>query len=376
MHGLRLMLATLLIAAAAPTSHAQPMAPADQPDLTIDARTRSAVVESLVVAVQDHYVFPDLARTVARDLRRRLARKEYDRVTSAKEFADSLTAHMQAITHDLHLRAHYRHEPLPREMRNEGPPPPEELRRMREAGRVRNHGFERVERLAGNVGYLELLMFSGDPDAQATAIAAMNFLGNVDALIIDLRRNGGGSPAMIQTLLTYLVAPDDRLLFNTFYRRGEERIVQWHTSSYVPGPRLNGKPIYVLTSPRTGSAAEEFAYDVQTHELGTLVGATTAGAANPGGLFRLDDHFGAFIATGRAINPVTNTNWEGIGVKPDVAVAPETALREAHVLALQRLIEQAEDDAQRGALNAALDRAKSRKDEAPEDFVRPSRRRS
>jgi C-terminal processing protease CtpA/Prc len=144
----------------------------------------------------------------------------------------------------------------------------------------------------------------------------------------------------------------------------------------VPGPRLNGKPIYVLTSSRTGSAAEEFAYDVQTHELGTLVGATTAGAANPGGFFRLDDHFGAFIATGRAINPVTNTNWEGVGVKPDVAVAPETALREAHVLALQKLIEQAQDDEQRNGLNAALERAKERKDEAPEDFVRRSRRRS
>jgi hypothetical protein len=376
MHRIRLTLATLFVLAAPSTSHAQPMASADQPDLTIDAGTRGVVVESLVVAVQDHYVFPDLAKTVAKDLRRRLARKEYDRITSAKEFADSLTAHMQAVTHDLHLRAHYRHEPLPRELRSEGPPPPEELRRMREQGRVRNHGFERVERLAGNVGYLELLMFSGDPDAQATAIAAMNFLGNSDALIIDLRRNGGGSPAMIQTLLTYLTAPDDRLLFNTFYKRGQERLEQWHTSAYVPGPRLNGKPIYVLTSSRTGSAAEEFAYDVQTHELGTLVGATTAGAANPGGFFRLDDHFGAFIATGRAINPVTNTNWEGVGVKPDVAVAPETALREAHVLALQKLIEQAQDDEQRNGLNAALERAKERKDEAPEDFVRRSRRRS
>jgi C-terminal processing protease CtpA/Prc len=261
-------------------------------------------------------------------------------------------------------------------MRADGPPPPEELRRMREMGRVRNYGFQKVERLAGNVGYLELLMFSGDPDAQETAVAAMNFLGNVDALIVDLRRNGGGSPAMIQTLLTYLVAPEDRLLFNTFFRRGEERIAQWHTSAYVPGRRLHGKPVYVLISNRTGSAAEEFAYDVQTHELGTLVGATTVGAANPGGFFRLHDHFGAFIATGRAINPVTNTNWEGVGVKPDVAVAPEGALREAHVLALQKLIEQADDGEKRNALNAALEQARERKDEAAEDFVRPSRRRS
>jgi len=377
MSRIRIMIASLLAAlAAAAAAHAQPMASGDQPDMTLDASTRAAVIESLAVAVTDHYVFPDLAKTVAKDLRQRLRRREYDSITSAKEFADSLTAHLQVITRDLHLRAHYRHEAIPTELRADGPPPPEELRRMREAGRVRNHGFEKVERLAGNVGYLELLMFSGDPDAQATAIATMNFLGNVDALIVDLRRNGGGSPAMIQTLLTYLIAPEDRLLFNTFFRRGEERIEQWHTAAYVPGRRLNGKPLYVLISSRTGSAAEEFAYDVQTHELGTLVGATTAGAANPGGFFRLNDHFGAFIATGRAINPVTNTNWEGVGVKPDVDVAPESALREAHVMALQKLIEEADDDAERGALNAALERARERKDEAPEDFVRRSRRRS
>jgi C-terminal processing protease CtpA/Prc len=347
----------------------------DQPDLTIDARTRATVVESLAVKVRDHYVFPEQATKVARDLKRRLTRKEYDSITSAKEFADSLTAHMQAITHDLHLRAHYRHDPIPAQ-RDDGPPPAEEIRRRRELERARNYGFEKVERLAGNVGYLEMFMFSRDPEAQPTAVAAMNFLGNVDALIIDLRRNGGGSPAMIQTLLTYLIAPEDRILFNTFFQRGEERIEQWHTASHVPGPRLNGKPIYVLISPLTGSAAEEFAYDIQTHQLGTLVGATTAGAANPGGFFRLDDHFGAFVATGRAINPITNTNWEGVGVKPDVAVPPETALRAAHVAALEKLIERAEGDAQRAALNGALERAKERTDDAPESFMRRQRRAS
>jgi len=376
MHRSSLFFALLCSIAAATTAHAQLAAPPDQPDLTIDAATRKAVIESLAVAVQDHYVFPDQAKLVAKDLRRRLSRKEYDRITSAKEFADSLTAHMQAITHDLHLRAHYRHEPLPEGLNNDGPPPPDELRRMREMNRVRNYGFEKLERLAGNVGYLDLRMFSGDPDGQATAIAAMNFLGNTDALIVDLRLNGGGSPAMIQTLLTYLIEPQDRLLFNTFYNRGEERIEQWHTAAYVPGPRFAGKPIYVLTSARTGSAAEEFSYDVQTHELGTLVGATTAGAANPGGLFRLNDHFGAFVATGRAINPVTNTNWEGVGVKPDVAVAPEAALREAHVMALQKLIEKADDEETRAALNAALERAKERKDDPAEDFVRRVRRKT
>jgi retinol-binding protein 3 len=356
---------------------AQQAAGPDQPDLTLDARTRSAVIESLLVSVRSHYVFPEKAEEVAKAIRRRASRKEYDAITSSKEFADSLTAHLQAVTHDLHLRVHYRYEPLPEQMGDDGPPPPEELRRMREAGRVRNFGFERVERLAGNVGYLDLRMFSGDPAAQATAVAAMNFLGNSDAIIIDLRRNGGGSPAMIQTLLTYFVSDmGERLHFNDFYERGRDGLEQWYTSAYVPGQRLDGKPLYVLTSSRTGSAAEEFSYDVKTHKLGTLVGAKTAGGANPGGLFRLNEHFGAFIATGRAINPITKTNWEGVGVEPDVAVPAESALREAHMAALTKLIAQASDDDQKAALNAALEQAKSTPDQPAELFQRPQRRKA
>ena len=349
--------------------------PPDEPDTPLDARTRAAVVESLAVRMQRHYVFPDKAAEVAKALRRRAAAKEYDRITSSKEFADSLLAHVQAVTHDLHTRVHYRYEPIPVH-RPDGPPPAAEVARMTTESRRRNWGFESVRRLPGNVGYLDLRQFAGGAEAQQTAIAAMNFLGHVDALIVDLRRNGGGSPEMIQTLLTYLVAEDDRLNFNNFYEREGERNEQWWTSSYVPGSRLAGRPLYVLTSPRTGSAAEEFSYDVQTHKLGTLVGETTAGAANPGGLFRLGEHFAAFIATGRAINPVTKTNWEGVGVKPDVPVPSADALREAHVAAIQKLLADATDDDRRAALQRALDLARKTVPDPAEDFQRPVRRKA
>jgi C-terminal processing protease CtpA/Prc len=205
----------------------------------------------------------------------------------------------------------------------------------------------------------------------------MNFLANTDALIVDLRRNGGGDPAMIATLLTYLRVPGDRLMFNTFYEREGGKTEQWWTSPYVQGPRYTGKPVYVLTSPRTGSAAEEFAYDIQTHKLGTLIGGVTAGGANPGDMFRLNEHFAAFIATGRAINPVTRTNWEGVGVRPDTLCAPEEALRRAHAMAIRALMDQAAADPDRvQALRDALDAAAQRAPDPAEDFVRPMRRRS
>jgi len=348
----------------------------DDADTPLDARTRSAVIESLAVAVRDLYVFPDKGAELAKQLRRRAAQKQYDRITGSREFADSLTAHMQATTHDLHMRVHYRLEPLPVRSRDEDGPSGEERRRQVAMEELRNFGFEQVRRLPGNVGYLDLRQFSGSPEAQATAVAAMNFLGHCDAVIVDLRRNGGGSPAMIQTLLSYFVEEGDRLHFNDFYRREGDRWEQWHTSAFVPGPRLAGKPLFVLTSPRTGSAAEEFSYDVQTHELGTLVGGTTAGAANPGGLVRLSDHLAAFIATGRAVNPVTKTNWEGVGVKPDVDVPPGEALRAAHMRAIESLLKAPRDDEHKAFLGRSLEAAKQTPADPDEDFQRPQRRRA
>jgi retinol-binding protein 3 len=342
----------------------------DQPDLTIDAATRKAVIDSLIDQVNRRYIFPDKAKQTTKAIEQRAKKKEYDRITSAKEFADSLTSHLQAVTHDLHLRVHYRHEPLPERIAE---PSAEEIHRAMEQERRRNYGFEKVQRLSGNVGYVDLRMFSDADAAQPVAQAAMQFLGGTDALIIDLRRNGGGSPKMIATLLTYLIEPDgERLNFNNFEQRTPEGMEreQWWTVSFVPGTRFHGKPIYVLVSPLTASAAEEFAYDVKTHKLGTVLGAPTAGGAHPGGMFRLNPNFAAFIATGRAVNPVTNTNWEGVGVQPDVNAKPEEALRDAHVAALEKIIESTKDEERKGQLQQALTIARETPADPVDDFVR------
>ena len=364
-------LAALLLATPAAAQHM--MGGPDEPDTPLDATTRSAVIESLAVAVQNRYVFPDKGAALAKLLRQRAARHEYDKITSQKVFADTLLAQMQAFTHDRHMRVHYRYQPFERTAHADTMPP-EELKRELAMQKLGNFGFERIERMAGNVGYLDLRMFSELPQAQPTAIAAMNFLANADAIIVDLRRNGGGDPSLLQTLLTYFVAEGERLHINDFYLREGDTTEQWWSAAQVPGPRLFGKPLYVLTSNLTGSCAEEFAYDVQTHKLGTLYGATTAGGANPGGLFPLSDHLAAFIATGRAINPVTKTNWEGVGVKPDHEVPPGDALREAHVAALQGLLAAATDDDRKAYLQRAIDMAKQTVSDPAENFVRGPRR--
>jgi len=353
------ILALSFLATAVPPASAQfAPPPPDQPDMPVDAAFRAATVESLAADIASTYVFPDVADKVAHTLRDRLKKGRYDGITSAKSLSDSLNADLHAEAHDLHLRVHYSYRPLPAEGEGTGPSP-EERARMQELSRERNFGFERVERLAGNVGYLELRAFEGSADAGAVAQAAMQFLGHTDALIVDIRRNGGGDPNMIDLILSHLYSDDDRVHVNDFYEREGNHTEEFWTTTTVPGPRFDGKDVYVLTSRRTGSAAEEFAYDIQELKRGTVVGETTAGGANPGGFMRLNDHFVAFVAHGRAVNPVSHTNWEGAGVVPDVPVPADEALKTAHIAALTALRAKATDDERRDMLDRALALAKN-----------------
>jgi hypothetical protein len=352
-----LAIALPLAASSARAQFAAP--PPDLPDLPVDAAFRAATVESLATDVELNYVFPDVGAKVARSLRDKLKRGRYDRITGAIAFNDSLNADLRAVAHDLHLRVHYFNRALPPQGAGDAPPSAEERARLLDQSRTRNFGFNRVERLAGNVGYLDLRAFEASPEAGEVAEAAMQFLAHTDALIVDLRRNGGGDPNMIVLILSHLYGEGERVHVNDFYERASGKTEEFWTSTSVPGPRFDGKDVYVLTSRRTGSAAEEFAYDIKNLKRGTLVGETTAGGANPGGFVRLNEHFVAFIAGGRAISPVTHTNWEGVGVEPDVKVPADEALKTAHVAALTTLRAKATDDERRASLDRALDAAKN-----------------
>ena len=354
--------AAVLVAAPARAQFAAP--PTDQPDLAVDRATRLAVVESLAVKVEAEYVFPAVGKQVAKGLRDRAKKGRYDDLGRAMEFADTLRADLTALAHDLHLRVHYSHRPLPEHAHGDGAPSAEEIARVQAQSRRMNHGFDKVQRLAGNVGYLDLRAFDGSAEAGTTAIAALEFLKNSDALIFDLRRNGGGDPNMIVLLLSHLYAGDERVHVNDFYQRRGDLTEEYWTTTTVPGPRFDGKEVFVLTSRRTGSAAEEFAYDVKNLKRGTLVGEVTAGGANPGGMFRLNEHFVAFIATGRAINPVSKTNWEGVGVEPDVKTTADEALKAAHVMAITNLAAKTADTELKAAYERALEQTKNQPVEA------------
>lgn len=345
--------ALALFAAGAILFSPTPRQTKDRPDLPLASADRTSVIEDVLEALTSRYVFPEMAAKMVTAIRDHLKRNEYDRIASSQELARTLTDHLQAVSHDKHLRVVFRIDPLPIRPDEDRPPTPQEMEEARrEEGSV-NFGFECVRRLDGNIGYLDLRSFT-PPDLSAEVSgAAMKFLERTDALIIDLRENGGGDPAMVALMCSYLFGPEPVHL-NDIYNRPHDHTEEFWTLREVPGPRCEKKDVYVLTSNYTFSGAEEFAYNLKNLKRATLVGETTGGGANPGGMVRINEHFGVFVPTGRAINPITKTNWEGTGVEPDVKVSAKLALATAHRLALQKALEQETRPGRRDGLTEVL----------------------
>jgi branched-chain amino acid transport system substrate-binding protein len=320
----------------------------------LEESTRAEVIEGVLSKLHAYYVFPEVAQAMEEAIRRRGSLGEYDTITSGPQLARLLTAHLQEVSHDQHLHVVYFAEPQP--VREAGEPSPEEREEFRQFCALHNFGFEKVERLAGNIGYLEVRGFFPPEVASETAIAAMNFLANASALIIDLRQNGGGHPAMVALLSSYLFTQPTHL--NDLYWREGDRTEQYWTLPYVPGRRDQTRPVYILTSAQTFSGAEEFCYNLKNLKRATLIGETTGGGAHPGGGYPVTEHFGVGIPTGRAINPITGTNWEGTGVIPDVEVPPEEAFKVAHIAALKKVLSSAGENVT-GPLQAVVEEARA-----------------
>ena len=331
--GLHLVVAVFLAGVGGRAAFAQALPSASAPDVSLAQPDRLAAINALSRALTDGYVFPHKAADVDRALKRHIRSGVYDTVTSARAFASLLTEQLQAVTKDRHLRVRVvasdagPNRPAPRS-------PDQRLRAAREA----NYGFGRAEILPGNVGYLEIRGFgSWVPEARDTVARIMTSLADADALIIDLRDNGGGSPEAVAFVSSYLFG-DEPVHLNSLYFRPADRTDDFYTDPKVPGRKFGPtKPVYVLTSSYTFSAAEEFTYNLQSRGRAIIVGETTGGGAHPGGMVPIGSHLAAFIPSGRAINPITKTNWEGVGVKPEVPVARDKALETAHAAARRKV---------------------------------------
>lgn len=305
-----------------------------------------------------HYLFPDVAAGVVAEIRRRQAAGEYDGITGAAALAAALTAHLQDASRDRHLCLLYPAPPRPPGgVQPGGPPTPEEREARGREAVLANFGVHRVERLPGDVGYLDLRRFYEPEAAGEALVAALGLVAHTLALILDLRRNGGGQPGTVQLLCSYLFGPEPVHFCDIRWRvagdggedggaRGggrleaAERTEQSWTLPYVPGPRYGAdhRPVYVLTSGDTFSGAEAVAFCLQNRKRATVVGERTGGGAHLSSGVYIGERFGLSLPTGRAVDPLTGTNWEGTGVTPDVAVPEAEALRVAHAAALRHVL--------------------------------------
>ena len=300
----------------------------------IDPATRAKVIEGAVAHLNEFYVFPETAKKMEDAVVSKLKSGGYDSVTGGDELASMLTNDFRAVSHDKHLSVGYSIRPIPKRD-PDAKPDAAAIARARAQMQSTNCAFEKVEWLQSNIGYLKFNGFLDPEVCGPTVTSAMNFLAHTDALIIDLRENNGGSPNMIAYICSYFFAEPTRL--SDIYYRKDDKTTQFWTSKDVQGPRLAGKPIFVLTAKRTFSAAEAFTYDLKNLKRVTVIGETTGGGAHPVGGHRIDDHFSINVPGARAINPITKTNWEGTGVEPDVKVSAAEALDVAKKMALEQI---------------------------------------
>lgn len=346
------LLCVLGIGFAAPDALAQPRL-ARKGDLApMDAKTQAAVIDSITAALNEVYVFADKAARMDSLLRANYAAGAYAKLTDPAEFMERLTIDVAKIYLDRHMQM----AALPpgSAIDREAAEDPFNSAPYRERMRRSNYAFRKADLLPGNVGYLKFDQFVDTEYAGPTAAAAMGFVGNADALIIDLRENGGGSASMIQFLAGYLFKESTHLI--DWYSRKENKTTQSWSNDWVPGPKLYDAPVYVLVSGNTGSAAEEFTFDLKNRKRATIVGETTAGAGHTVEFHTYD--MGSFIAglklpNTRALDPETNVGWETIGVAPDIAVSADKALAAAHLDALKKLEGKATTDDDKFALEWA-----------------------
>jgi len=283
----------------------------------VDANERALVVNQILDKLRESYVREDVARTVEKEIRAREKTGAYDGLSTVAEFLKALTRDLQAASGDKHLIVSL----------SDGPTAPASQRGCL---------FVNVGVLAGNVGYIKFNAFRSPEVCGGIAAAAMSLVADCDALILDLRDNLGGNPAMVAFMSSYFFAQPVHL--SDIYERERHETFESWTLPFVPGPKFVGKPVFILTSPRTFSGAEEFAYDLQMLRRAVIVGETSGGGAHPALSIRIGGRFEIAVPVASYINPVSGSNWEGSGVGPDIRVREELSIQAAYRAALEDVV--------------------------------------
>ena len=288
---------------------------------------KAATIEAVIAHLETEYVDAAVGGEAAQYLRNALSAGSFDNSASGKAFAETVSELLQQITGDGHLNLEFSENHLQQSQEAAEEFSAGEMERW--YGAHLNFGVEKVERLDGNVGLIDLRVFAPIDMAAETVSAAMNVVAHTDALIIDLRNNGGGIGDMANLVASHLFDGGRQPLTGT-YDRPADTLTQRYTQPYLPGTRFGqDKPVYVLISKKTFSAAEALAYDLQALQRAVIIGEASGGGAHPFEYLPVHPHFVLWSVTARSVNPITGGNWQGVGVRPDIEVPSERALEEA-----------------------------------------------
>lgn len=307
---------------------------------------KEAIVKRVAAEFREKYVFAEMGEKMAQYLERQQAQGIYDNLTEVKAFCAKLTSDLREVSKDRHLFVFQSPEEAKQVAAQKALLPPEEIRKINEAlskiERRGNFGFGNIEIMEGNIGYVDINWCSTSAEACEKVIALMSYLSDTEAIIIDLRDNGGGGGPAADLLMSYFFG-EEKVPFTGVYLRSTNQIEQSWSAAFVPGNRLPDIDVYVLVNSKTFSAAEDFSYSLQALRRAVIVGERTKGGAHPVDVVIIDGDILAQISIGNAVNPVTRTNWETNGVQPDIKTASEDALRAAYRKALERILEKTQD---------------------------------
>lgn len=288
-----------------------------QSESVIKDKRVGQIIDSLSGLLNQYYVFPDVAKEIELQLKQEFSLGKFTTLKTDEELAEKINTLLDSVAHDLHMR--FWVNGMARNP-NRSSPATYNYQTVKD---MQEFDFFRTGHMGNGVGYLEIRGFPPVSSAKESVDAAMKTIRESKVLIIDIRRNGGGMPEMVKYICSYFFDTPRHL--NSIYWRSQNKTVDFITLDEVGGQKMTGIPIYILTSSKTVSGGEEFAYNMQTQKRGTIIGEITAGGANPANTYSLDN-FKIAIPIGMAINPITKTNWEGVGVKPDILTEATKAL--------------------------------------------------
>jgi hypothetical protein len=331
-------------------------------EVALSKQDRADMIAKLETLVETKYVFPEQGKQIKAGIAKAWDGGTFAGADNGASFSMALTQNLRQVSSDRHFLVSYDPE-FTEDVVNQEVIKPEDMAHMRSEAAGLAYGIEKLQRLPGNVGYIELRGFGPTEIVGPAYDAAMALLGGTDALIIDLRRNGGGDPSSVAYWMSHFFPSGNEKHLNDIYDRNDDSTRQYWTVASVT-PRYD-KPVTVLISPRTFSGGEECAYDFQTQKRALIVGETSGGGAHPVNAYSLGHGFVVNLPTGRAINPITKTDWEGVGVKPDVKVAAADALWPAYQDLLRGLLKTSKDPEIRESVQHALSFAEKKEFESP-----------